>query len=155
MSDWKDDYNLLGLGGLTSLITNVKVSLWGKEVLIECVYSPEERLPYVLGFKDCREISWTVQDEDEVSELEAEFLGIYLGEPKHHKPAVITTDIFEISILYGSFSIHKGQNISSEIADLETTNAAAIANNAAVTESLKNTAEIAGLTPPLSMIEIR
>ena len=27
MSDWKDDYNLLGLGGFTSLITKVNVSL--------------------------------------------------------------------------------------------------------------------------------
>jgi hypothetical protein len=43
MSDWKDDYNLLGLGGLTSLVTNIKVALWGNEVLIECVYNPEER----------------------------------------------------------------------------------------------------------------
>lgn len=120
MNDWKDDYNLLGLGGLTSLITNVKVSLWGNEVLIECVYSPEQRLPYLLEFKDCRDIRWTVHDEEEVNELEAEFFGISFGEPEHHKPAVITTDIFEISILYGSFSIHKEENINSPIADLET-----------------------------------
>ncbi len=120
MSDWKDDYNLLGLGGLTSLVTNVKVSLWGNEVLIECVYNPEERLPYVLAFKDCRDIMWTVHHEEEVGELEAEFLGISLGESAHRKPAVITTDIFEISILYGSFSIHKEENLTPEIADLET-----------------------------------
>ena len=87
MSDWKDDYNLLGLGGLTSLVTNVKVSLWGNEVLIECVYNPEERLPYVLAFKDCRDIRWTVQDEEEVGELESEFLGIYLGASAQRKPA--------------------------------------------------------------------
>jgi len=117
MSDWKDDYNLLGLGDFTSLITNVKVSLWGNEVLIECVYNPEERLPYRLAFKDCRDISWTVHDEEEVGELEAEFFGISLGEPKHRKPAVITTDICEISILYGSFSIHKGKRLNSEIAE--------------------------------------
>ncbi|MEG4585724.1 hypothetical protein QUA54_10980 [Microcoleus sp. MOSTC5] len=118
MSDWKDDYNLLGLGGFTSLITKVNVSLWGNEVLIECVYNPEERLPYILAFKDCRNISWTVHDEDEVGELEAEFFGISLGDPEHRKPAVITTDIFEISILYGSFRIHKGEKLNSE--DLET-----------------------------------
>jgi hypothetical protein len=120
MNDWKDDYNLLGLGGLTSLITNVNVSLWGNEVLIECVYSPEQRLPYLLEFKDCRDIRWTVHDEEEVNELEAEFFGISLGEPEHRKPAVITTDIFEISILYGSFSIHKGENFNSSTSDLET-----------------------------------
>ncbi|MCU0542884.1 MAG: hypothetical protein MUE44_11915 [Oscillatoriaceae cyanobacterium Prado104] len=120
MSDWKDDYNLLGLGGLTSLITNVKVSAWGNEVAIECVYNPEERLPYVLSFKDCREIGWTVHDEEEVGEIEAEFFGISLGEPEHRKPAVITTDIFEISILYGSFSIHKEEQVNFEKADLAT-----------------------------------
>ena len=120
MSDWKDDYNLLGLGSFTSLITNVKVSSWGNEVSIECVYNPEERLPYVLAFKDCCDIGWTIHDEDEVGELEAEFFGIYLGEPEHQKPTVITTDIFEISILYGSFSIYKEENLNSEIADLAT-----------------------------------
>jgi hypothetical protein len=120
MSDWKDDYNLLGLGGLTSLVTNIKVSLWENEVLIECVYNPEERFPYVLAFKDCRDIRWTVQDEEEVGELEAEFLGISLGESAHRKPAVLTTDIFEVSILYGSFSIHKEENLNPQMADLET-----------------------------------
>ena len=114
MSDWKDDYNLLGLGGFTSLITKVNVSLWGNEVLIECVYNPEERLPYILAFKDCRDISWTVHDEEAVGELEAEFFGISLGDAEHRKPAVITTDIFEISILYGSFSIQKGENLNAE-----------------------------------------
>ena len=43
-----------------------------------------------------------------------------MGEPEHRKPAVITTDIFEISILYGSFSIHKGENLNAEVEDLET-----------------------------------
>ncbi len=62
----------------------------GNEVLIECVYNPEERLPYVLAFKDCRDIRWTVHDEEEVGELEAEFFGIYLGESAHRKLAVLT-----------------------------------------------------------------
>lgn len=67
-----DDYNLLGLGKLTSLVTNVNVSLWGAEV----------------------------------SDLEADLIGISLGEEAHQKPAVICTDIFEISVLYSSFSVH-------------------------------------------------
>lgn len=109
MSDWKDDYNLLGLGGLTSLITNVIVSKWGNEILIECVYNPIERVPYVMIFQDCRDIRWTVHDEEEVGEAEADIFGISLGEGSHRKPAVIHTDIFEISIFYGSFSLHKGK----------------------------------------------
>ncbi|PSB43757.1 hypothetical protein C7B67_23440, partial [filamentous cyanobacterium Phorm 6] len=58
--------------------------------------------------------------EEEVGELEAEFFGIYLGESAHRKPAVLTTDIFEILILYGSFRIHKEESLNSEMADLET-----------------------------------
>lgn len=102
-----DDYNLLGLGKLTSLVTNVNVSLWGAEVLLECVYDPTgNRLPYKLTFRDCREIRWDVHDPEAVSDLEADLIGISLGEDAHQKPAVIHTDIFEISVLYGSFSLH-------------------------------------------------
>jgi len=39
---------------------------WKNEVLIECVYNPEERLPYLLDFKNCRYISWTVRDEEKI-----------------------------------------------------------------------------------------
>ncbi len=35
-----DDYELLNLGGLTSLVANVKVSLWGNQIVFECIYDP-------------------------------------------------------------------------------------------------------------------
>ncbi|MBD2184233.1 hypothetical protein [Aerosakkonema funiforme] len=103
-----DDYNLLGLGGLTSLVTNVNISHWGTEVLVECLYDPTgDRLPYSLVFKDCRAIKWNVHDEEEVEAELADLIGIHLGEAAHLKPALIHTDIFEISIVYGSFSMQK------------------------------------------------
>jgi hypothetical protein len=103
-----DDYNLLGLGELTSLVTNVKVSLWGAEVLVECLYDPMgDRIPYSLIFQDCREIGWNVHDEEEIGEPLADLIGIHLGEDSHRKRAVIHTDIFEIAILYGSFRVEK------------------------------------------------
>ena len=103
-----DDYDLLRLGGLTSLVTGVKVALWGNQVSLECVYDPTgNRLPYVLIFQDCCDTRWTVHDDEEVHELEADLIGISLGEEAHRKPAVIHTDIFEISILYGSFKLQK------------------------------------------------
>ncbi|MFS8117094.1 MAG: hypothetical protein ACMG55_01190 [Microcoleus sp.] len=74
----------------------------------------------MLAFKDCRDIRWTVHVEEELGELEAEFFGIYLGESAHRKPTVLTTDIFELSILYGSFRIHKEENLNPPMADLET-----------------------------------
>ncbi len=103
-----DDYHLLKLGGLTSLITSVKVSLWGNEVSLECVYNPaKERLPYVLIFQDCRDIRWTVHDSEEIHEPEADLIGFSMGIKSHQEAAVITTDIFELSINYGSFVLQK------------------------------------------------
>jgi hypothetical protein len=105
-----DDYKLLNIGQLTSLVTNVKVSLWGNQVLLECLCDPAgERLPYTLNFQDCREIRWDVHDPEEVGDLEADLIGISLGEDAHRQPAVIHTDIFEISIIYGNFSVQKGR----------------------------------------------
>ena len=103
-----DDYSLLGLGELTSLVRNVKISAWGSELLLECIYDPTgEPLPYQLLFSDCREINWTVHDWEEVGELEADLIGIYLGKGSHQNPACIHTDIFEISIVYEKFQLTK------------------------------------------------
>ena len=99
MTNWTEDYHLLGLGGLTSLITNVKISMWGNKILFECVYVPEKRSPYRIVFQDYREITWEVYVPEEVGEAEADLIGIHLGEDAHRKPAVITTDIFEVSIM--------------------------------------------------------
>lgn len=61
-----------------------------------------------------------VHDEEEVKEPEADLIGIHLGEDAHRKAVLIHTNIFEISILYGSFSIHKREDLNSEIIELET-----------------------------------
>lgn len=116
-----DDYELLNVGGLTSLVTNVNVSLWGNEVVLECIYDPTgDRTPYSLVFQDCRFITWEVHDEEEVKEPEADLIGIHLGEDAHRKAALIHTDIFEISILYGSFSVCKRENFHAATAELKT-----------------------------------
>ncbi|NJK65293.1 MAG: hypothetical protein HC789_14445 [Microcoleus sp. CSU_2_2] len=116
-----DDYNLLNVGGLTSLVTNVNVALWGNEISFECIYDPAgDRSPYTIVFHDCRDIRWEVFHPEDVEDLEADLIGIHLGEDAHRKAALIHTDIFEISILYGSFSLRKGEKINSETADLET-----------------------------------
>ena len=116
-----DDYNLLNVGGLTSLVTNVNVSLWGNKVVLECIYDPTgDRSPYSLVFQDCRLITWEVHDEEEIQEPEADLIGFHLGEDAHRKAALIHTDIFEISILYGSFSVNKAEKFYSGTANLET-----------------------------------
>jgi hypothetical protein len=55
-----DDFALLGLRDSTSLITNVQFVLRSKEVLIDCVYDTDERLPYRFVFYDCQEIKWNL-----------------------------------------------------------------------------------------------
>jgi hypothetical protein len=116
-----DDYNLLNLGGLTSLITKINVSLWGNQIVFECIYDPTgHRSPYSIVFQDCRDISWEVFHPEDVKDPEADLIGFHIGEDAHRTAALIHTDIFAISILYGSFSIQKGENFNSSTSDLET-----------------------------------
>ncbi len=116
-----DDYNLLNLGGLTSLITKINVSLWGNQIVFECIYDPTgHRSPYSIVFQDCRDISWEVFHPEDVKDPEADLIGFHIGEDAHRTAALIHTDIFAISILYGSFIIQKGENFNSSTSDLET-----------------------------------
>lgn len=103
-----EDLKPIGLGNLTSLVTSVQVSLWGNEILLECVYDPTyDRLPYKLAFLDCRDIQWTVHSPEDIHDLEADLIDIQLGQDAHRKAAIVFTDIFEIVILYGSFRVDK------------------------------------------------
>ena len=50
-----------------------------------------------------------MHDSEEVHELEADLIGFSIGAEFHKKAAVITTDIFELSIIYGSFVLQKNR----------------------------------------------
>lgn len=103
-----DDYTLLGLGELTSIVTGISISAWGSQVLLECIYDPTgDRLPYQLLFQCCREVHFEVHDLEEVGECEADLIGISLGENDYKQPAIIHTDIFEISLLYDRIEISR------------------------------------------------
>jgi hypothetical protein len=103
-----DDYLLLGLGELTSLVTGVRVSAWGSVLTVECVYAPGDRnLPYQLIFEDCQAIQWDVLEAQSVGDVEADLIGISLGKEEHQAPAIIHTDIFEVSVTYGSFRLER------------------------------------------------
>jgi hypothetical protein len=106
-----DDYVLLGLGELTSIVTAITISAWGSQVLLECIYDPTgDRLPYQLLFKNCREVRFEVHDLEEIGQCDADLIGISLGKNNHQKPAVIHTDIFEISLLYEKVELGIGMN---------------------------------------------
>lgn len=38
------DYHLLGLGGLTSLVTEIETKAWGSQIAIRCLYDPTGEL---------------------------------------------------------------------------------------------------------------
>lgn len=100
------DYRLLGIGDATSLITNIAFTRWGSEVIISCNYDPLGRArAYVLIFKLCTEVIFRSQNIEKLDETAAELIGLVAGEANYLAPAVITTDIFELSILYGSFEL--------------------------------------------------
>lgn len=102
------DYTSLGLGPAPSLITALHVSRWGTDVRVVCSYDPQNsRRPYELHFQNCRRIQWDVHDAEGAEDESAELIGLLLGEGGHGAPAILTTDIFELQILYGSFHLRK------------------------------------------------
>jgi hypothetical protein len=112
-----DDYTKLGLGTQTSLITNLVIQAWGTEVKLECVYDPKgQRLPYSITFYGCQNIHWEVHDPELADDIEADLIGISLGSNLNQEPAVIYTDIFELSVSYRDFSLEKaGLAVSEQV----------------------------------------
>jgi hypothetical protein len=83
------------------MVTGVDVKLWGNTLLISCLYAPlSDRRPFQLVFSDTREITWHVHDTNALEECTSDLTGFILGEGGHSKPAIITTDIFELHVLY-------------------------------------------------------
>ena len=91
-----------------SLISNVSISHWGGTVVVSCLYLPvASRPPYQLTFHECRERSWEVYGPQLHDEPAADILGFAIGAGNHQQPAVSATDIFELSVLYGSLELAK------------------------------------------------
>jgi hypothetical protein len=87
-----------------ALITGIQVRRWGHEVVIEGLDDPSTRQPLRLRFADCRDIHWS-NHAPEDAEVEADVIGFCLGQGDFKEPALITTDLFELSVFYGSCEI--------------------------------------------------
>jgi hypothetical protein len=98
-----DEYLQLGIGPAASIVTAVAVSKWGQEGTVSCLYASEQ--PYQLVFYDCTQIQWDFHGEEGIETDANLLLGIVLGEQGHVKAAVITADLFELSILYGTYEL--------------------------------------------------
>ena len=102
------DYHCLGLGNASSLIRSVRLADWGASVLIDCIYDPlGERKGYQLAFRGCSQLQIDLMPGAPVQEQEADLLGISLGQEGGRQPAILTTDLFELHVLYHQFQVIK------------------------------------------------
>ena len=101
------DYQGLGLGEASSVVTEVKIVEDEHAIIISCLYDPQDaQMPYRLCFNKCAHITWEPSDEGvDPHHLDAELIGISLETNASQKLAVITTDAFELSFSYGSFAV--------------------------------------------------
>jgi hypothetical protein len=101
-------YTLLGVQPLGLLTKDIQITLWGTQLALDCLYDPENPKPFQLIFKDCHHIRWELTNIDvDERDVLADVVAILLGEDGHRQPAVITTDIFEISVLYGKVIVNR------------------------------------------------
>jgi hypothetical protein len=90
-----------------SIVTNVDLSRWGSDLQIECVVDAVDRQTWVLHFKKCREINWYIHEPEAMQDQEAELFSFTFGRDNHQEPAMIGTDIFDVSVRYESFELYK------------------------------------------------
>ena len=94
-----------GLAQTISLVTAVQVRHWGGELILECLDDPQTRRPSHLIFTNCREIRWSLHDPEAVPDYEADVIGFCPGQAEYAEPVVLTTDIFELTVLYDQVEI--------------------------------------------------
>jgi len=92
-----------------SVVRNVHLSQWGSDLQIECVVDAVDRQPWILHFKGCREINWYIHTPESVPDQEAELISFTAGKDNHQEPAMVGTDIFDVSVRYESFELYKRQ----------------------------------------------
>jgi hypothetical protein len=93
---------------MLSLITNLQVDRWGRELVVEGLDDPFTRRKVRLVFRVCRDIRWSNHEEARY-ESEADVVDLCLGQGDFREPAVITTDLFELTVEYGSREVESPQ----------------------------------------------
>lgn len=87
-------------------VTSISDSYWGHTLTIEG-FQDSELIRYAVTYTNCKLIRWeSVEDKpEELSSPVADVIGWEMGEGNHKKPAIITTDFFEMSVWYEKYEI--------------------------------------------------
>lgn len=101
------NYRSLGIGEAGSVITAITIAADQQALTLSCVYDPgNTAMPYTLYFERCGDITWQAFDAlPDLQQLDAELIGLSLQTVGDQRQAVITTDTFELSFRYGSYSL--------------------------------------------------
>jgi hypothetical protein len=91
-----------------SLITDLRMANWGSDLVLECLDDPQTRRRYQVVYRNCQEIRLSLHDAAEATrEAEADVIGFLPGKQEFAEPAVLTTDIFELVIVYDRYEIRE------------------------------------------------
>lgn len=109
-----------GLGDFTSLLTEIKLQNWGKNLVIEGLYDPQEQnTPFTITLHQCYEIRWIPHKNDSnltgngannlsqnlVTGLEpADLIDCQLQHQDDRSVAIFYTDLFELIVVYDRFT---------------------------------------------------
>ena len=104
-----------------SLITDVQLRKWGKELVIEGLNDPLNRGQIQLVFKNCHEIRWSLLTDEAEPDTEADVIGLSLSKAEDGEFAILTTDLFELSVLYQSLEVRQpapaARTVTTPVAD--------------------------------------
>jgi hypothetical protein len=105
------DEELRELARSLSILSDLRVDVWKREVIAKCVKNPDCQSIITLVFKNCQEISYQAFEEEFWQEniagiVEgADIIGLIFEVKENWKILFLTTDLFEIKVVYTEISV--------------------------------------------------
>jgi hypothetical protein len=96
------------------VVTAVSIDKDEHTIIIACLYDPQDtQRPYTFCFKQCKHIVWPPFETSlDLQQLEAELIDISFGMRGTQQQACLTTEMFELSFVYESFSLQTPESAS-------------------------------------------
>jgi hypothetical protein len=100
------------ISGFGWLINSITAKRWGNELTFDAHYDGSQPdTTFKIIFKDCHKIEWLafgIEFEFHENDIaRTVVIGMDVGEDQHRKPAIITTNLFELWITYGELIVEK------------------------------------------------